>query len=66
MPYGHIIERIEALHQRNPLQFQSFGFVGKHMLVQLVQEEIHMLLVPVRNGRGWTEGLFGEWDEPHK
>lgn len=65
-PRGHIIERMEGLHQGNPLQFHSFGFVGEYVFVEPVHEEVHMLLISICNGGMWAEDTLGKRENRRK
>lgn len=43
-PHGHIIKRVQSIHQMDPLQLHSLGFIGEHMLVQPIKDEVRMLM----------------------
>lgn len=62
-PCSYIVKWMQGLHQGNPLQFYSLGFVREDMLVEPVQEEVYVLLIPICCGRKGAKDVLGKWDE---
>lgn len=49
----HVIKIVQSFHQKDLLNFYSLGLIGENVLIEPVQQEVHMLLVfvGVRGGR---------------
>ncbi|KAM2891502.1 hypothetical protein COP2_009784 [Malus domestica] len=63
---GHVIKRMEGIHQGNPLQFYSIGLVREYMVVEPVQEKIHVLKISIGRRGSRAKALLSKSDKAVK